>query len=213
MVCSLTTFIFAKGDVVESAHRLSTPMATDRFDETFAAQVSAQNVIACVTAFRSDGVLCYANGVADGLHPGRLLFQRTISRDLTEEVRSFVNPAVRSMDRDRTKGTGTSSTAVRDVWITRMYQFASGPAHSHSTSLPNSPHLPVQLSLSPLPCLRRITFSSGESSTPDDQDTVGAGFCPGRSKNSLTGQRNSVRTSSPVSSWSVATSRCGLPGR
>ena len=80
-------------------HRLNAPMATDRFGETFAAQISAEDVIADVTAFCAVRVLCHAQGEADGLHPGPLLFQRKISRNLTEEVRSFVNPAMRLIER------------------------------------------------------------------------------------------------------------------
>ena len=57
-----------------------------------------------------------------------------------------------------------------------MYAFASGPVHSHSASgLPNLPHLPVQLSLSPLPLPVEL---DGFAAVAERHPKVAVGFNP-----------------------------------
>src|SRR5262249_54086043 len=86
------------GDVQAPVHRLDAPVTAYGFGETFAAEITTANVIACFACFTTIGMLCQTNGVADGFDLRPVFRRLEVVGRLGEVVGPFVDapmPCVR----------------------------------------------------------------------------------------------------------------------
>src|SRR5271169_5547992 len=94
-----SAIVFAKSDIQGPVHRLNGPVAANRFTEALAAEIASADVIAHLARLATIGVLSHAQRVANRLDPGPFFGAREIARCLSEEVSSFVNAAMRVINR------------------------------------------------------------------------------------------------------------------
>jgi hypothetical protein len=86
--------IFAKVHIQHPVHRLDAPMTADRLTESFATEITAENLVPRLVRFAAVGMLGNPQCVANRLDPRPFLLQLEVARNPGKNIRTLIDSTV-----------------------------------------------------------------------------------------------------------------------